>query len=149
MKNNKIKFAFAAAAALLCCNSGALPTPDDNTKKKDPMEMASEQAEKMATTYELDDTQLFYVDSILCHDYAAMIAECEKLSKAKVENYDLYSTIQDKWFDQMDAAIKKVMTPEQWAKYMKQGGEKRAKERAKRREKAENASSDIKNKKNK
>jgi len=151
MVNNKIKFALAAGAALLYCCIGAIASPqDDDDKKKDPTTLASEEAERMAKTYNLDDAQLFYIDSILCHDYAAMIAECEKLSKAKVENYELYGTIQDKWYEQMDNAIKKVMTPEQWAQYLKQGGEKRAKERAKRREKAENATADVKKgKKNK
>jgi len=150
MTNNKIKFALAAVAALFYCISGAFATPQDEEKKKDPASLASAEAERMAKQFDLDDGQLYYVDSVLCHDYVEMCAELEKLSKAKVENYELFYSVQDKWFEKMEVAMKQIMTPEQWEKFMKQGGEKRAKERAKRREKAEKAANSEKiNKKKK
>ena len=46
-----------------------------------------------------------------------MSEELESMQKAKVENRDLYVTVQDKWMQQIDNSYKRFFTPEQWAKY--------------------------------
>ena len=63
--------------------------------------------------------------------------EFTKLNESKVSNPTLYQTVQDKWFDQIDATYKKIFTEEQWAEYMKSSGGKAMKAREKRKAKAQ------------
>jgi hypothetical protein len=90
------------------------------------------EADRLQRVLELEDWQVFYVDSTLKHDYPAMQAEVMKLAEAKVSNRDMYIMVQDKWMDQIDSTYKKIFTPEQWAAYLKQGAAKAQKARAKR-----------------
>ena len=84
---------------------------------------------------DLEDWQVFYVDSILKHDYTAMMAEADKLRAAKVANSSLYVEVNDRWMEKIDAAYRKIFTDEQWAAYLKQGAGKAQKARAKRKAK--------------
>lgn len=88
--------------------------------------------EKYERTLELEYWQVFYMDSILTHDYGAMMAEMEEKSKAKVESSDIYQQIQDKWSEQMYLAIHKILNEQQWEKYLKQGAAREKKARDKR-----------------
>ena len=99
--------------------------------------LAEEEADKYQRLLDLEDWQTFYVDSILKHDYSAMLAEYEQYQKAKVSNSSIYIAVQDKWRDKMDAAFRKVFNDEQWAKYLKNGAAKAQKGREKRKAKAE------------
>lgn len=90
------------------------------------------EADRLQRVLELEDWQVFYVDSTLKHDYPAMQAEVQKLAEAKVSNRDMYIMVQDKWLEQIDATYKRIFTPEQWAAYLKQGAAKAQKARAKR-----------------
>ena len=81
----------------------------------------------------LEDWQVFYVDSILKHNFPAMMEEIEKLSKGKVSNTNIYMSVQDRWLDKTDSAYMKIFTKEQWAAYLKTGAAKQQKARAKRR----------------
>ena len=90
------------------------------------------EADRLQRVLELEDWQVFYVDSTLKHDYPAMQAEVMKLAEAKVSNRDMYIMVQDKWMDQIDSTYKRIFTPEQWAAYLKQGAAKAQKARAKR-----------------
>ena len=90
------------------------------------------EADRLQRVLELEDWQVFYVDSTLKHDYPAMQAEVMKLAEAKVSNRDMYIMVQDKWLEQIDATYKRIFTPEQWAAYLKQGAAKAQKARAKR-----------------
>ena len=75
---------------------------------------------------------MFYVDSILTHDYQAMRDELMVKSAAKVSNTDIYVQIQDKWMEQIYNAFSKVFDEDQWAKYLKQGAAREKKARDKR-----------------
>ena len=103
---------------------------------QDVYQRAEEEADRLAELLELDDWQTFYVDSTLKHDLPAIMEEFNKLSESRVINSDLYQTVQDKWFDQIDATYKKIFTEEQWAAYLKSGAGKALKAREKRKEKA-------------
>ena len=96
---------------------------------------AAEQADKLQRSLNLEDWQVFYVDSTLQHDLGAIVAEYEKLQASKVTNESLYQGVQDKWRAQIDATYKKIFTEEQWAAYMKTAG-KAMKAREKRQAKA-------------
>ena len=100
-------------------------------------EQAEMEADRLQRVLDLEDWQVFYVDSTLKHDLPAMIEESEQLRAAKVGNVSMYQEVRDKWWDQIDATYKRIFTQEQWAAYLKQGAGKAQKARAKRRAKAQ------------
>ncbi|MDE5889616.1 MAG: hypothetical protein K2H10_01225 [Bacteroidales bacterium] len=123
--------------ALLCLGGGQAFAQEQ--KEPDMMEIAEKEADRLQELLDLDDWQVFYVDSTLKHDFPAIHEEMEKLSKAKVANSSMYIAVQDKWMDVIDASYRKIFNEEQWAAYLKHGAAKQQKARAKRREKAEGA----------
>ena len=110
-----------------------------NPEPPDMNQIAEEEADRLQRLLDLEDWQVFYVDSTLKHDFPAMMADYEELQKSKVANTSMYQAVQDKWMDQIDATYQKIFTEEQWAAYLKQGAGKAQKARAKRRAKAESA----------
>ena len=131
MLTNK-KTLLAVLAAFICWTSVA----QDENKQPTPEEMAEKETERLEKALKLEDWQVFYVDSTLVHDYTAWMTELEGLRKARVENSDIYVSIQDKWMERIENAYRKFFTEEQWQEYLKQGGERIIKERQKRRDKA-------------
>lgn len=111
----------------------------DKSQEKVPTteELAAEEAERLGNLLKLEDWQLFYVDSILQHDYAALKKEMEELKKYKVENYNLYILTQDKWMEQIYRSYKKYFNEAQWAAYLRSGAAKAQKARDKRKAKFE------------
>ena len=115
-----------------------LPVLLFSQEKKTPEQMEKEfyealekQIESLTTLLDLDDTQVFYVDSILTHDYLAMQEEYQNLSQAKVSNADIYYAVQDKWTEQIYNSFHKIFDEQQWEKYLKSGAarEKKARDR--------------------
>ena len=102
-------------------------------KPKEPWEIAEEEAHRLQRVLELEDWQVFYVDSTLKHDYQQLTDEIDKLRASKVSNTSLYIAVQDKWMDTIDASYKKIFTQTQWAAYLKSGAGKAQKARAKRK----------------
>ena len=96
-------------------------------------EQIEKEADRLQRILDLEDWQVFYVDSTLMHDFPAMQNEIKELADSKVSNRDMYISVQDKWMDQIDATYRKIFTEEQWAAYLKQGAAKAQKARAKRR----------------
>ena len=128
----------AIIMALLFCQPVALKAQDE--KKQPTMEeLATKEADRLFELLDLEDWQLFYVDSTLQHDYAAMDAELKDLQRAKVGNTDLYVAAQDRWVEQIEKKYKEIFTDAQWAKYLKSGAARAQKAREKRREKAAKA----------
>lgn len=105
-----------------------------------PEEMAAKEADRLGELLKLEYWQVFYVDSTLQHDFTALQDEMNKLQSARVENYDLYMSVRDKWFEQIDNTYKKIFTPEQWSLYLKTGAAKNIKAREKRKEKMQKSS---------
>ena len=101
----------------------------------DIFEQAEMEADRLQRVLDLEDWQVFYVDSTLKHDFPAMMAEYEQLRRSKVANTSLYQDVRDKWLDQIDATYKRIFTEAQWAAYLKQGAGKAQKARAKRKAK--------------
>ena len=121
------------ALSFFCCEANAQQQP----KQPDIYEQAEMEADRLQRVLDLEDWQVFYVDSTLKHDFPAMMADYDQLRKAKVANSSMYQDVQDKWMDQIDATYKRIFTPEQWAAYLKQGAAKAQKAREKRRLKAQ------------
>ena len=105
-------------------------------EQPDIYEQAEMEADRLQRILDLEDWQVFYVDSTLKHDFPAMMAEMEKLQNSKVSNMMLYQAVQDKWWEQIDATYKRIFTPQQWAAYLKSGAAKVQKAREKRKAKA-------------
>ena len=108
----------------------------EQEKPKDIYEQAEEEADRLQRVLDLEDWQVFYVDSTLKHDFPAMMAEYEKLRSSKVSNMSLYQAVQDRWMDQIDATYKKIFNEKQWVAYLKSGAAKAQKAREKRKAKA-------------
>ena len=126
-------FCLALALALSVPLMAQQQSPEDQEKKL--RESIETMLEKYEQTLELEYWQVFYLDSIMTHDYGAMMKELESKSKAKVENSDIYIQVQDKWNEQMYNSFRKVLNEEQWNKYLKQGAARDKKARDKRQEK--------------
>lgn len=100
-------------------------------------EFIEKEVNKLEMTLKLEDWQVFYVDSILNHDYRAMQEEINNLSSSKVSNYDIYTKTGDKWAEKIYTAFRKVLDDDQWQKYLKNGAARDKKAREKRKAKME------------
>ncbi len=124
-------------AAFMLLFSGFSAFAQQQDEKPDVYLQAEEEADRLQRVLDLEDWQVFYVDSTLKHDYPAMIAEMEGMKAAKVSNNSMYIAVQDKWWDKIDAAFRRIFNDEQWAAYLKSGAAKAQKARAKRKAKSE------------
>ena len=128
MKTKRILIVLACLlASVLAKAQQQQMTPEQEEKK------IRENIEQMVLKYEeslnLEVWQTFYVDSILTHNYTSMMEESRALAANKVENYDLYQIISDKWEENTYNAFQKVLDEEQWKKYLKQGAARAKKNR--------------------
>ena len=121
---------FAVMTGVSLLDASAQQQPE----KPDLNVMAEEEADKLQKLLDLEDWQVFYVDSTLKANYAALQLEFENLQKAKVTNTAIYQEAQDKLWDIVEESYKKYFTDKQWALYLKNGAAKAQKQRAKRRE---------------
>lgn len=123
----------AIAIFLISC---FIATAQEGQEKPDPVDLAEKETERLQKMLKLEDWQVFYIDSTLVTNYTGWMEEMEALSKAKVENSNLYIAVQDKWMERNEAAYRKFFTEEQWNEYLRQGGERIMKDRQKRRDRA-------------
>lgn len=129
-----LTFALSFVIMLLC--SFVEVSAQEKNNQPDIYEQAEMEADRLQKILDLEDWQVFYVDSTLKHDIPAMMAEIDKLRNSKVSNNMLYQTVQDKWWDQIDATYKRIFNPQQWAAYLKSGAAKAQKAREKRKAQA-------------
>ena len=125
------KFITLLAAVALCVNAYAQENKTPEQREKEFYEAIEKQVETMEQQLDLEVWQVFYVDSILTHDYKAMQEEFADMSKAKMSNPDLFYDVQDKWMEQIYQSMHKVLDEKQWAQYEKLGAarDKRAREK--------------------
>lgn len=131
-----MKFVHMALLAVLFV-AAAAQVKAQEPEKMDIFQQAEAEADRLQRVLDLEDWQVFYVDSTLKHDLPAMMAEYEKLRSAKVTNTSIYYATQDKWMEKIDASYRKIFNESQWAAYLKSGAAKAQKARAKRKAKAE------------
>ena len=108
---------------------------EEKKAEKDFHDSVEREIDRLTHLLDLEDWQVFYVDSIMNHDYKAMQAEMKELQQRKVSNTDMYYDIQYKWQDKIYEAYEKIFNEEQWAKYLKNGAARDKKNRDKRRAK--------------
>ena len=106
---------------------------DEAKAEKEFYESVEREIERLTNSLKLEDWQVFYVDSILTHDYKAMQDELRALQAKKVTNTDMYYDIQYKWQDCIYEAFQKVFDEDQWTKYLKSGAARDKKTRDKKR----------------
>ena len=132
-----MKFRLICICAVMLLAFYSPCTYDQQPQQPDIYEQIENEADRLQRMLDLEDWQVFYVDSTLKHDFPAMQAEMQKLSEAKVSNRDMYIKVQDRWMDQIDATYQRIFTEEQWAAYLKSGAAKAQKARDKRKALAE------------
>ena len=132
MSYKAIKIFWIGALLLLPLWAGAQQPQTEEEELKQMREMIDRTVDNYTSLLELDDWQVFYVDSILTHDYEAMRQEVKGMRDAKMTNTDGYQRVQDKWAEQVYNAFQKVFNEEQWAKYLKTGAARDKKSRDKR-----------------
>lgn len=128
-----VVLAFCLSVLVLKAQNNGPKTPEEQEKQM--MEYVDKEVQRLSNLLDLEYWQEFYVDSTLTHDLKAMSQELEGMQKAKVENRDLYVSVQDKWMQQVDNSYKRFFTPEQWDKYWKTGGKRAQEARDKRNNK--------------
>lgn len=132
MSYKAIKFFWIGALLLLPLWAGAQQPQTEEEELKQMREMIDRTVDNYTSLLDLDDWQIFYVDSILTHDYEAMRQEVKGMRDAKMTNTEGYQRVQDKWAEQVYNAFQKVFNEEQWAKYLKTGAARDKKSRDKR-----------------
>lgn len=100
-------------------------------------ESVDREVERLTNLLNLDDAQIFYVDSILTHDLKAVQDDFATLARQKVTNMDIYEDARLRWMDKIYYAYEKVFNEEQWAKYLKSGAARDKKNRDKRLSKSQ------------
>ena len=128
---------FGVALSVLLLLTGLNVSAQEQEKPKDIYEQAEEEADRLQRVLDLEDWQVFYVDSTLKHDFPAMIAEYDVLRQSKVSNTSMYQSVQDKWMEKIDSSYRRIFTETQWRAYLKSGAAKAQKAREKRRLKAQ------------
>ena len=108
---------------------------DDEKAQKEFREAIDKEVERFADNLDLEDWQIFYVDSIFNYNYTKRSEELKDLSMKKVSVDDAYYRVSDKWMEATYQAVKKVLDENQWAKYEKMGVAKEKRARDKRAEK--------------
>ena len=126
-----MKFIWILALSLLSTGLFAQQANTDEGEKK-MRETIDAQIENYTKLFDLEGWQVFYLDSILTHDYAALVTEINELNSAKVSNRSIYETVQDKWAEQIYNSVHSVFNDTQWAKYFKSGAAREKKARDKR-----------------
>ncbi|MBO4536628.1 MAG: hypothetical protein J5702_05420 [Bacteroidales bacterium] len=95
-------------------------------------EIINKQIENLTRMFDLDDIQVFFLDSILQFNYNSLQEEVKQTRKTGASNTETYQIISDKWMARTDEALEKLFTAEQWAKYQKSTYGKEKKRRDKR-----------------
>lgn len=108
---------------------------EEKKAEKEFYESIEREIERLTNLLKLEDWQVFYLDSIMTHDYKAMQTELNDLRSKKVSNTDMYYEVQYRWEDKMYDAYEKLFDEDQWAKYLKSGAARDKKNRDKRRNK--------------
>ena len=111
--------------------------PDAAAQTQEPLDLnvlAEEEADKYQRLLDLEDWQVFYVDSTLKANFFQLQLDLDALHKSKGSNTDLFQEARDKCWDEIDRNFKKWFTEKQWAAYLKTGAAKAQKQRAKRQQ---------------
>lgn len=110
-----LKFFFCA----LLLSGAVTAKAQEQPQQKSPEEIAEIEIGHWEAILKLSQTQIFYVDSILNHNYKAMFEEIEKMKAMGMQSPDTFRTIQGKWVEKNVVAMKGVLDEQQYIGYLK------------------------------
>lgn len=121
-----LKLLTGSLLALSCTTAFA-----QNQEPESMESMAEKAADELARLLDLDDYQIFRVDSTFLHDYKALNEEIGELRRSQATNPELYYRISDYWGNRIDSTFRTFFTDKQWKSYLKteMGREKRARDK--------------------
>jgi len=132
---------FAIAALLLIPVFAFAQSPENSQKDAEDMKKLQEsldtEIDRLADALDLEDWQVFYLDSIFNYNFTHRAIELKELSKARVSNEDAYYIVDDRWREANYQALQKIFDDKQWAAYLKMGAKQEKKARDKRAAKRE------------
>lgn len=116
---------FLSTLAMSAQNQGAQTPPSIP-------DMAAKEADNLTKLLDLEYYQTYLVDSVLQANMQPMMDEMDIVRKSGATNQESYMVVSDKWLDAIDTAFMKILTEDQWKKYMKTTYGKEKKKRDKR-----------------
>ena len=105
-------------SALLFLSAAISAQEQQQEKPKTPVEIAQEQSDKLQIELKLNNKQLFQVDSVLQANLTGVNDEFEKMKKGGRLTNEAYIQVRDDWQLKTEDAFKKILTEEQFKKYM-------------------------------
>jgi len=124
--------AFCLLALVTALSFSTAYAQQQQAQKPDIDKIIEKTIENVDKYVHLDDVQLFFLDSIYQHNFHAMYNEMDAAKAAGSSNQETYIAISDVWMGKCDAAIEKILSPDQWQKYLRCGFGKEMKAREKR-----------------
>jgi len=119
MKINLPRIILATLSIALSISANA---QNQEQKQKTPIEIAAAQADRLQRDLNLDDYQLFKVDSILQRNLTGVMNQFEQMKKGGLQNPDSYREIQKKWQTKTDNALEALFTLDQFDRYLRISG---------------------------
>ena len=105
--------------ALMCCTQ---LSAQQQQEQKSPEEMAIDEANKLEKSLMLSGAQLFYVDSILRHNFVALSDDMTALRERGSQDMNSYTVTREKWINKTSEAMKLVLDDQQYIRYLKHIG---------------------------
>lgn len=90
--------------------------------QKTPVEIAAEQADRLQRDLKLDNYQVFVVDSTMQTNLAGVMNEFEQMKKGGMQNPESYREVQKIWQKKTDDTFERIMTLEQFDRYLRISG---------------------------
>jgi len=91
-------------------------------KEKTPEEVAAAEVKAMVSELGLSESQEFFCDSILTHNYTCMKSDFENLQSSGMQEANTYQFLKDRWQKKTLEALKKVLDDQQYIKYLRRIG---------------------------
>ena len=117
---NKISFKILAASVALLLSPALIAQEQEMPSADD---MALMEVEVLEEELELDATQIFLADSVLRHNYQALMDEFEKMKSSGMQSTNSYKTVSEKWMQKCKDAFQLFLDEQQYIKYLKHLGE--------------------------
>lgn len=127
-----VRYIAVAVLALMPMAAAAQGNGQGQEKPKDAATMAAESADYLQQFLDLEDYQVFLVDSTLQYNFDGLMKEYDAIKRRGAYNSDLYQMATDRWYEANDTTFIKIFTEDQWKKYLRTSLGKMKKARDKR-----------------
>ena len=124
-----LRYSFVAFLLILASFSAAYAQQQE---EPDIDKIINDYIENLCKQYDLDEVQIFLIDSTLQTNYPGMLEDFHELKAGGASSTELFQAASDKWMDKTDKSFEKIFTPAQWKKYMKSSAGKEMRQREKR-----------------